>query len=230
MSGLWRIGKRFPFEATREVGGRFDGRTFTAEVVLASETLSSPGFVVDFGVLSPVKKYIGAVLDHQLLNEVVPDPSDDGLAQHLTTWARNHLPPEACSVLQRVRIHTGRPASLPARTAVDFDASHRLDGLPPDHQCARLHGHSYRVILPAEEPAWPAPANMPPFFADYLVGDVDGRLLNDVFAFNPTCEHLAAYFARWLHERDVTGPDGCPVTVRVSETESTWGEYQGRPE
>ncbi|MEV6984031.1 6-carboxytetrahydropterin synthase [Sphaerisporangium sp. NPDC051017] len=230
MSGLWRIGKTFRFEATREVAGRLDGRTFTAEVVLASATLSSPGLVVDFGVLAPVKKHIGAVLDHQLLNEVVPDPSDDGLAQHLTIWARDHLPPEASSVLQHVRIQTGRPTSLAARTAVDFDASHRLDGLPPGHQCGRLHGHSYRVILPAEEPAWPAPASMPPFLADYIAGELDGRLLNDLFGFNPTCEHLAEYFARWLYERDVIDSDGHPVMVRVSETESTWGEYQGRPE
>ncbi|OIJ86423.1 6-pyruvoyl trahydropterin synthase family protein [Streptomyces colonosanans] len=230
MTGLWRIGKLFRFEATREVADGLDGHSFTAEVVLGSEALSNPGFVVDFGVLASVKKHIDAVLDHRVLNGVVPDPSDDGLARHLTAWARDNLPPEAASVLQSVRIHTGRPTSIPARTAVDFGATHWLDGLPPKHQCSRRHGHSYRVTLPAQGPAWPAPSDMPPFFADYIAGELDGRVLNDVLDFNPTCEHLSDYFARWLTERDVTDSDGRPITVRVSETESTWGEYQGRPE
>ena len=28
-----------------------------------------------------------------------------------------------------------------------FSASHRLDHLPADHQCARLHGHNYIVVV-----------------------------------------------------------------------------------
>ena len=28
-----------------------------------------------------------------------------------------------------------------------FAASHRLDGLPPGHKCARLHGHNYTVTV-----------------------------------------------------------------------------------
>ena len=26
-----------------------------------------------------------------------------------------------------------------------FEAAHRLPNVPPDHKCARLHGHSFRV-------------------------------------------------------------------------------------
>ena len=28
-----------------------------------------------------------------------------------------------------------------------FSASHQLHGLPEDHQCARLHGHNYVVVI-----------------------------------------------------------------------------------
>ena len=28
-----------------------------------------------------------------------------------------------------------------------FSASHQLCRLPPDHQCARLHGHNYVVVV-----------------------------------------------------------------------------------
>ncbi len=31
-----------------------------------------------------------------------------------------------------------------------FSASHQLEGLPPEHQCARLHGHNYKVVVVLE--------------------------------------------------------------------------------
>ena len=33
------------------------------------------------------------------------------------------------------------------RKEFHFSASHRLEHLPPDHQCARLHGHNYVVVV-----------------------------------------------------------------------------------
>ena len=28
-----------------------------------------------------------------------------------------------------------------------FEAAHRLPNVPTEHKCARLHGHSFRVVL-----------------------------------------------------------------------------------
>jgi 6-pyruvoyltetrahydropterin/6-carboxytetrahydropterin synthase len=71
-----------------------------------------------------------------------------------------------------------------------FAASHHLDHLPPDHKCARLHGHTYTVqVLLASEELDQAGfvtdyANLGPL-RRYLDAELDHRHLNDVLAFQP---------------------------------------------
>ncbi|MCY0935978.1 6-pyruvoyl trahydropterin synthase family protein [Streptomyces sp. H34-S4] len=223
----WRIGKAFRFEATRKVDGRHDGRSFTAEAVLSADALSKEGFVVDFGELDPLRLYIAATLDHRLLNEQVPDVSNRGLGQHLADWARLHLPAPAATALVEVRVRTGRPIPPAFAASAAFDATHRLEGLAADHQCTRLHGHSYLVTIPAEGAAYPRSANMPRILAHYVTGSFHGQVLNDVLPVNPTCELLAEHFARWLEGRTITPGNGRTMRVRVSETESSWAEFEG---
>ena len=78
-----------------------------------------------------------------------------------------------------------------------FEAAHRLPNVPPDHQCARLHGHSFHVEVyvtgpVGEESGWVID------FADVsrawkpLEKDLDHNYLNDIPGLeNPTSEHLA---------------------------------------
>ncbi|WP_405709708.1 MULTISPECIES: 6-pyruvoyl trahydropterin synthase family protein [unclassified Streptomyces] len=110
-----------------------------------------------------------------------------------------------------------------------FSASHRLAGLPPDHQCGRLHGHNYIVVL--ELSARPDQLTGPGFVRDYgelsvfkkwLDDTIDHRHLNDVLPdLNPTAEHLAM----WIHR--TWAPDLPELTaVRVSETPKTWATYR----
>ncbi|RMG90640.1 MAG: 6-carboxytetrahydropterin synthase QueD [Chloroflexi bacterium] len=107
-----------------------------------------------------------------------------------------------------------------------FSASHQLEQLPPEHQCARLHGHNYVVelILQAEE------LDENGFVVDYLDlkpfkmfldEELDHRHLNDVLPFPTTAENIARFLYRWAKERwpQVTA-------VRVSETPKTWAEYR----
>lgn len=107
-----------------------------------------------------------------------------------------------------------------------FSASHRLGHLPADHQCARLHGHNY--ILVVELAA--AQLNPDGFVRDYhdlaalkshVDQDFDHRHLNDVLDVPPTSEHLARYFYDWCKAR---WPETC--AVRISETPKTWAEYR----
>ena len=108
-----------------------------------------------------------------------------------------------------------------------FSASHQLIGLPEDHQCARLHGHNYVVVIELASET----LNQHGFVRDYLelaplkayIDDTfDHRHLNDVLNDDlVTAEKLAKHFYNWCHAR-------WPETsaVKVSETPRTWAEYR----
>lgn len=217
MSGQWRIGKLFRFEATRRLDGRDDGHSFTAEAVLAAESLDDVGFVVDFGRLKPLKHHIRDVFDHQLLNGRVPDVSDAGLAASLTEWARKHLPEDVATALREVRIRTGRAPAPAEGFAVGFGATHYLDGLPAGHQCGQRHGHSY-LVTAADACGHPTP--VPQELSWHIEEILNGGVLNETLPFNPTSERLAEHLMTWL--------DRGPATIRVSETETSWAQYTRR--
>ncbi len=110
-----------------------------------------------------------------------------------------------------------------------FSASHQLDGLPPGHPCARLHGHNYVVEIGLSAQA----LNHVGFVVDYndlkpfqqmIDEDLDHRHLNDVLSFQPSAENIARHLYGWAKERwpQVIG-------VRVSETQKTWAEYREAP-
>ncbi|MCE5975226.1 6-carboxytetrahydropterin synthase QueD [Sinirhodobacter sp. WL0062] len=107
-----------------------------------------------------------------------------------------------------------------------FSASHQLAHLPADHQCARLHGHNYIVVveLAAKE------LNADGFVRDYhelrplkiYIDEVfDHRHLNDVLNVPTTAENMAKHFFDWCQAR---WPE--TVAVRISETPKTWAEYR----
>ncbi|MFE3166619.1 6-pyruvoyl tetrahydropterin synthase family protein [Streptomyces sp. NPDC059224] len=213
MRGLWRIGKLFRFEATRDLDGQDDGHSFTVEAVLSTDTLDDVGFVVDFGRLAPLGKHIDTVLDHQFLNNRVPDATDVGLGAYLAEWARAHLAAEIGAALTEVRIRTGRPVVPTDEFAVRFEATHHLDGLSAGHQCGRRHGHSYLVTACDADGR---PTVVPKKLRRHIE-DLDGTVLNKTVPFNPTSELLSAY----LLEQHADGP----AAIRVSETETSWAEY-----
>lgn len=84
-----------------------------------------------------------------------------------------------------------------------IEAAHRLPNVPPEHKCARLHGHSFRIEIhvagePGVESGWVMD------FADIksafqpLFDALDHRYLNDIEGLdNPTSERLAM----WVWER-----------------------------
>lgn len=105
-----------------------------------------------------------------------------------------------------------------------FSAAHRLEGLPADHQCARLHGHNYvaRVeISGARDPVgFVLDYGDLSFVGRYVDQVLDHRNLNDVLDSNPTAENLAHHL--WELVTD-TIPDAVMCTgVGVSETPKTW--------
>ncbi len=113
-----------------------------------------------------------------------------------------------------------------------FDASHRLDTLPPGHKCARLHGHTYRVEATVYSPI----TDQHGFVVDFAeltplgayIGDVlDHRHLNGVLDIPPTSENLARHLFDWCRSNLPMPVHAHVEAIRVSETPSTWAEYSG---
>lgn len=110
-----------------------------------------------------------------------------------------------------------------------FYAAHFLRGLPEGHKCARLHGHSYRVVLVVESQKLKSPGFVRPFddldrFESLVKERFDHRTLNDTAPFDtldPTTEHLAKHLFQLAQS---LFPE--TVEVRVSETESSWVIYR----
>jgi 6-pyruvoyltetrahydropterin/6-carboxytetrahydropterin synthase len=80
-----------------------------------------------------------------------------------------------------------------------FEAAHLLPNVPPDHKCARLHGHSFRVVLHVEGPVGDD-SGWVQDFADLsaawqpLHAVLDHYYLNEVPGLeNPTSENLARF-------------------------------------
>jgi 6-pyruvoyltetrahydropterin/6-carboxytetrahydropterin synthase len=109
-----------------------------------------------------------------------------------------------------------------------FSASHQLTHLPPDHQCARLHGHNYRVELVLSSDRLNGSGFIRDYgelkpFKEYIDTQFDHRHLNDVIgtAEGTTAENLSRHFYNWCKQRWAE-----LVCVRVSETPSTWAEVR----
>jgi 6-pyruvoyltetrahydropterin/6-carboxytetrahydropterin synthase len=110
-----------------------------------------------------------------------------------------------------------------------FEAAHRLNLVPDGHKCRNLHGHSYRVqivlqsvslnecemVLDYAELNW---------LGDFILRNLDHKILNDVFSFEPTAERIAQYLYNVVvvHKPDWLKYLQC---IRVSETAKTWAEY-----
>jgi len=86
-----------------------------------------------------------------------------------------------------------------------FEAAHRLPMVPPDHKCARLHGHSYKIEISIAGEVDPRTGWLLDFgditavVEPLLKGELDHRTLNEVEGLeNPTSEVLCAWLWRRL--------------------------------
>ena len=107
-----------------------------------------------------------------------------------------------------------------------FSASHQLLQLPEDHQCARLHGHNYVVVVELAAPELDARGFVRDYhelkpLKDYIDTQFDHRHLNDVLDVPSTAENLAKHFYDWCKSR---WPE--VSAVKVSETPKTWAEFR----
>jgi 6-pyruvoyltetrahydropterin/6-carboxytetrahydropterin synthase len=81
-----------------------------------------------------------------------------------------------------------------------FEAAHSLPHLPPEHQCHRLHGHSYEIIVGVMACALGRDTRWVQDYAEIsehvtpLIAKVDHRNLNDILPGVTTAERVADWF------------------------------------
>lgn len=114
-----------------------------------------------------------------------------------------------------------------------FDAAHKLIGLPEEHHCTRMHGHTYTVELTLaseilDEVGMVVDYTKLDSFGVMLKDCFDHRVLNEVVDFNPTAENLAKEFYRLacLWTKSSWMGKGRIVAVTVKETEKTSATYE----
>ncbi|RVU84692.1 6-carboxytetrahydropterin synthase QueD [Leucothrix sargassi] len=108
-----------------------------------------------------------------------------------------------------------------------FSASHQLKQMPADHQCARLHGHNYVVVVELcsdtlDQYGFVRDYSELKLLKDYIDNTLDHRHINDVLGDDcATAELLAKHLYDWCKPH-------WPETsaVKVSETPKTWAEYR----
>ncbi len=109
-----------------------------------------------------------------------------------------------------------------------FEAAHRLPQAPPGHQCARLHGHSFRVRVTVRGPV-PPDTGWLMDFADIqrafapLREQLDHQYLNEIPGLeNPSSENIA----RWIWQR-LEGRLPGLRRITIHETCTTRCSYEG---
>lgn len=94
---MFEISKDFAFSYSHALDGlpeghqcaRLHGHNGIVKVTLVADVLDETGFVLDYGDLSPLGRYLDATFDHRHLNDVVPfNPTAERLAKHLYDWCR----------------------------------------------------------------------------------------------------------------------------------------------
>lgn len=99
---MYQISKEFAFSASHQLEhlppehqcSRLHGHNYVVRVLLRSERLDADGFVLDYGLLAPLRDYIDTTLDHRHLNDVLGGHTTaEVLAWHLARCAEGWVPP-----------------------------------------------------------------------------------------------------------------------------------------
>lgn len=200
-----------PFEAARNVailpeGHRarnMHGHSFQARIraELPDDWAPFPG-----GETSALKSALEsaiATLDYQLLNDHLATPTDENLAK----WLRTQLKVPGIELVG-IQSTINQGADLDGLSHAHvwrrfrFESAHQLPNVPEGHQCGRMHGHGFEIILHANQDL-----NGNDMGVDFdklgkiwspMQAKLDLACLNDIPGLeNPTSEMLAA----WLWDR-----------------------------
>ena len=224
------------FEAARQLdalpaghpSGRLHGHGFVAKLrcALPAGWAAFPGGEVER--LREQLQASAALLDHRLLNEQVPNPTDG----HLARWLRERLGLPGgvelgvqCTPQRGAQLDEAGRVTLWRRYA--FQSAHWLPNVPLGHKCGVMHGHGFEAVLHVRAGDATSDASISHDDLDAVWAPLHCQLnygcLNDLPGLaNPTSELLAS----WLWERLAPQLPGL-ATVTVYETGSCGAVFDG---
>ncbi|MEE9447648.1 MAG: 6-carboxytetrahydropterin synthase [Arenicellales bacterium] len=153
--------------------------------------------------LSEHLSVITSELDHRYLNKIIPNPSNENIAR----WLQDKLSIKADKIAIQSTPYEGVDLDAKGNAHVwqqfSFEAAHQLPNVEAGHQCGRMHGHGFKVILHAHQALGDAPMAVDLDELTLLWQSVSSELeyscLNDIKGLeNPTSEHLCAWLWRRL--------------------------------
>lgn len=200
-----------PFEAARKVeildenhpSRRLHGHSFLAKARVEVDADGSSKDGTEVESLYQRLKDCVAELDYQYLNDHLPVPTDENLAR----WINRRMPDFLINSIgiqstrdQGVDLDSEQKAHVWRRFR--FEAAHKLPNVPAGHQCGRMHGHGFEVILHSEQNISDQQLGIDYDRLDELWQPLYGRLnnacLNEIEGLdNPTSEVLS----HWLWDR-----------------------------
>ncbi|HEX5683894.1 MAG TPA: 6-carboxytetrahydropterin synthase [Ideonella sp.] len=206
---------------------RLHGHSFQVRVRAALSEGWAPFPGGELSRLQSMLADVIAPLDHVLLNELVDEPCDDGLARWIAGQLR--LPQTPAIGLQSSAnsgVDVDGRGVAHAWRRYRFQSAHRLPNVPLGHKCGRMHGHGFEAVVHLRaapgEPTHAACDRLDELWAP-LHHQLNYACLNELPGLeNPTSEMLS----RWLWQRLVAGTDGL-TAVRVYETASCGAQYDG---
>lgn len=226
-----------PFEAACRIpifpeshrSGKLHGHSYRARVRAAvpADGAAFPGGE-GLALKEALKRCI-APLDYQDLNQHLSVPTDENLAR----WVRARIGiPGIASVGIQSTVDQGADLDAADHAHVwrrfRFEAAHQLPHVPPGHQCGRMHGHGFEVILHVDQDISQRDMGVDFDLLGNLwapIGDqLEHTCLNDIRGLeNPTSERLAA----WIWNRLLPQvPELSWVTVY--ETHTAGCHFDGR--
>lgn len=111
---MFKISKEYHFSASHVLKGlpddhpcsRLHGHNYIVKIELSSDSLTPPGFVVDYRSLDALKHFIDTEIDHRHLNDIFGDHSvtSELLAKFFYDWCKSRWPQvSAVSVSETAR-------------------------------------------------------------------------------------------------------------------------------
>ncbi len=170
-----------------------------------------------------------SILDYDLLNNHLQVPTDE----NLTRWIRRQIQVPGIELIGiQSTAHEGADLDVSETAHIwrryRFESAHYLPNVPPGHQCGRMHGHGFEVILHVRQNLGSSDMGLDYDVIDGLWAPLYHQLnltcLNDIPGLeNPTSEALAAWV--WNHLK----PQLTELSwVTVYETVTAGCHFDGR--